>query len=394
MLKPRTGIDNRQLRTDVLRMCGAKPSEVNELLHYNRNAFRQADLSCPARFPLPDELFVGVWRQYAAEAERIGVFDALKKRLVQLKFPVQEGISGSEDYRMATRSIKKTEVKETGSGLTLRCPETLQLTIHPTPAGHIPVITTDAREDFVTLLQALTKKNEPVPIPGSMGASMVSGYNNWDRVHKLKKAWLEENPDEHTEEHWPAAFQAVISQKERYQDRFILMSSGPYSAVQADELEFTEEVWQNLSCMIRMEHESTHYFTRRVFSSMRNTLYDELLADYMGIVAAGGRFRADWFLRFMGLEEFPVYRNGGRFQNYRGTPPLSDGAFLVLQVLVREAAMNLECFDRNHFDAERSVNEKATMLMALAQLTLEEVASEEAEERLAEAVQKTEALTP
>ena len=30
---------------------------------------------------------------------------------------------------------------------------------------------------------------------------------------------------------------------------------------------------------------------------MRNNILDELVADYMGITAAAGRYRADWFLR-------------------------------------------------------------------------------------------------
>ena len=82
-------------------------------------------------------------------------------------------------------------------------------------------------------------------------------------------------------------------------------------------------------------------------TSMRNNLLDELIADYRGIVASSGCYRADWFLRFLGLESFPHYREGGRLQNYRGQPTLSDGAFKILQALVKAAAENLQ-----HFDAE------------------------------------------
>jgi len=67
---------------------------------------------------------------------------------------------------------------------------------------------------------------------------------------------------------------------------------------------------------------------------MRNNLLDEVIADYFGITAACGRFRADWLLRFFGLESYPRYRAGGRLEHYRGDPPLSDAAFLVLQRLL------------------------------------------------------------
>ena len=45
---------------------------------------------------------------------------------------------------------------------------------------------------------------------------------------------------------------------------------------------------------------------------MRNNLHDELIADYAGITAAIGHYRAAWFLRFLGLEDYPTYRPGGR----------------------------------------------------------------------------------
>lgn len=59
------------------------------------------------------------------------------------------------------------------------------------------------------------------------------------------------------------------------------------------------------------------YFMRRVFSSMRNILSNEIIADYFGIVAARAGFQHDWLLRFMGLEAFPSYRVGGRLENFR-----------------------------------------------------------------------------
>ena len=101
---------------------------------------------------------------------------------------------------------------------------------------------------------------------------------------------------------------------------------------------------------IRLEHECTHYFTRRLFGSAKNHLLDELIADYRGIVAAIGQFRADWFLRFMGLENYPNYRACGRLGYYRGDPPLSEQAFGLLQTLVQRAAENVERFDRENAD--------------------------------------------
>lgn len=206
---------------------------------------------------------------------------------------------------------------------------------------------------------------------------MVAGFNNWDRVRQYREQW-EQNPANCSEASWAEEFRRLIPQKELYQDRFIILSDGPYSDVSASDIGLSKPQWRRLSLAIRLEHECTHYFTCRLFGSMRNNLLDELIADYRGIVAATGHYRADWFLRFLGLESFSVTRAGGRLQNYRGQPPLSDGAFKILQALVKAAAENLERFDADHADELRTLNGQPLMLVALTYLTLEELADKEA----------------
>jgi hypothetical protein len=110
---------------------------------------------------------------------------------------------------------------------------------------------------------------------------------------------------------------------------------------------------------------------------MRNNVLDELIADYAGLVAATGRFRASWFLRFVGLEDFPRYRPGSRLDLYRGKPQLSDGAFRVLQALLKAAAETLERFPPG---------EMAVMIPALASLRLEDLAGEDGKAALSGAV--------
>ena len=108
---------------------------------------------------------------------------------------------------------------------------------------------------------------------------------------------------------------------------------------------------------------------------MRNRLIDELIADYMGIRGATGRFSAEWFLYFMGLEELPQFREAGRMTNYLGDPPLSDGAFAVLQRMLVKAAEKLEDFDRS-VGGSQSVKTQARLMMTPPQRTIEELADE------------------
>jgi hypothetical protein len=379
-------LTQQSFRADVLTNFGANASEVEELLAYNQNVFDRNTLNSPIQFPLVSETHVSAWEEYAVIAREIGVFETLKQRLVQLQFPIQQGISKTEVYRAATRKGVSTKGMAEASGLVLQQSDRIQLIIHQSLAGKIPVLLVENREDFVFLVRALCKRNEPIPIPASMGACLVSGLNNWDRIHQYRQEWFvrKASSQKHynSEIDWDEEFKRIIPQKHLYQDRLIILSNGFYSGVSAENMGIEESEWLRLSQKIRLEHECTHYLTLRLFGSMQNNMLDELIADYKGIVAANGYYRADWFLRFLGLESFPNYREGGRLENYRGQPPLLDGAFKILMALVKAAAENLESFDTEYTDKLRDSEHQALMLMSLTNLTLEELASEQGKERI------------
>lgn len=364
--------DRLTFRSHVLSTLGANQAQIEELLNYNQTVFETGDLIFQC--PLSDEPFVKVWEKYAREVEEAASITVLFQYLVQLGFPVRAGMSQDPDYIAATRRGINPDTLEAATGLPLRCPEQCRLVLHSTPAGRLPLLVPEAREDFVLLVQALTKRNEPVPIPDSMGASMVAGYNNWHRI-RLLRSEFEASHSSPTS--WEEELRRLTEKKHTYQDRFSILSSGPYSGVSAASLGLEEQRWQRLSLAIRREHECSHYFTRRVFGSMRNNLIDELIADYWAINAALGHFRADWLLWFFGLEAFPHYREGGRLQNYRGEPPLSEGSFVILQRLVKQAAGNLERFDTRCAREIQHPDAQPALFLALSTQTAEEIASED-----------------
>lgn len=372
---------DRRIQVSRLAGAGADEEQIEELLAYDESAF-EATGSGHAAMPLPDEPFVTCWSAWAEEARTDGVFPALARHLPQLAFPVEEGVSGSEAYRAAVLRGAPVESLSRATGLELERPDLLELELHPSLAGRIPCLVARWRPDFVTLVQALAKKNEPVPVPEAQGAAMVVGLNNWERIRQLRRDWEALDPEVRATPTWSEEFARIRSRKELYQDRLILLSDGPYSAVPAAELGLGEDEWREMSLVLRREHECTHYFTRRYYGSMRNHVLDELIADYMGIVAACGRYRADWFLRFVGLESFPRYRPGARLDIYRGAPPLSDGAFAVLHTLVRDAATHLERFDRRWPEGPRGPEARGLAIRALASLSFLELAAPDAPERL------------
>ena len=302
-------------RSAILRSFGAGESEIVELLRYTQRPSASELSGKNLRLAMPDEPFADVWRAYSSEAEAGGgVWETLRRKLIQLRFPVSEGRSLDADYQAATR--KGVWPDRNAPGMELDHPDQLALQLQPTAAGTLPFLYTAHRADFEKLVQALTHRNEPWPVPASMGACLVAGYNNWERIGRLRAAWLEDNKAHYADSDsaWNEEFAGLQPQKALYQDTFLILSGGPYSAVPAQLLGLTGQEWERLSVAIRLEHECAHYVTRRFFGVLSRRLDEELLADFAGLAAAVGRYPADWALRFL---VWRIFRAIGRAEGWK-----------------------------------------------------------------------------
>jgi hypothetical protein len=371
--------------------AGVSRAELAELDRYLETHFDVGVGGQEVRVPLPDEPAAVWWAGREREVQALGAHCVLERYVPRLWFPVRARMSENSAYRAATlRGAPREELPE-ATGLPIERPEDVTLEVYPSFAGLVPVITVRHRPDFVHLVQALTKRNEPVPISPSQGAAMVAGLPNWERVREICRQWEAGDPGGRATATWAEEWASLVERKELYQDRLVLLSDGPYSGVPASELGLSDSRWRELSLRIRREHECAHYFTRRAFGSMRNHLLDELIADYAGMVAAVGTFRADWFLRFLGLVGAGGRDGCRRIELYRGDPPLSEGAFRRLRELVEAAAANLEGFDRARWPrGEGSVTRRASMIQALATLRLDELAAPEGPARIEGALGRSE----
>jgi hypothetical protein len=362
----------------LLRAYSQDQDVRDELLAYTKLRFGASSFSLPVSFPLPDEPYITTWETYLEYVEEVGVYGLLQEQLAQFCFPIQKGISQTEAYRSAMLKGKPPADIPEATGLALTKPEALELSIHESLAGHVLVLSVYDDGDFKKVVQALAGRNEPISVPKSMGAAMISGVNNWNRIRQLKANWLAQHPGGD----WSHQFrQHLMPHPALYQDKLIVLSRKPYSNVAAEEMELSPERWLDYSMIIRLEHECAHLFTLRYFGCMTNNMHDELLADYMGITRIAGNFRAAWFLRFVGLEAHPRYRSGARLENYLGEPPLSARAFSVLQKIVYEAAIQVERFDRS-LGPPQSTVDRSRRLLSLAGLSLVHIAAKDGAEQL------------
>ncbi len=366
-------------RAGILRGLGAAGAVLDELLDYAANPYRVIALP-PGFPPLAEEAQVPFWRRYAAEAGETGAAAALSRRFPQLRFPVRAGVSQEEAYRAATRrgafDRERSEV-----GLVLERLEALELTVEQLAGGAVPVLVAPARADFETLVRALTSRNEPVDVPASMGACLIKGLADWERVAAHREAWRAARGGDDDESAWQAEMAALAQRKELWQDRLILVSTGPYSAVPAAEADCDELDWGERSVAIRLAHEGFHYLTLRLAGRIRSNLLDELIADFAGLLAAFGRYSGALARRFLGVDRLPELRSGGRIAVYRGDPPLSDAALAVVARLAAEATERLERLEVAPAAGEGGAD--PALLVGLARLELETFAAGDFEAALA-----------
>lgn len=311
---------------------------IDELITYTENKFTSKDKT---QLPLRNhDNSIKTWEKYYQESQEIGCFNTLKKYLVQLQFPVQRGISKTENYRNTTLKGKQKLGEES---LVLNQPNHLTLELYENEMiGKIPIILVPNNDDFNTFICALSNKNEPKKLPESMGALFINGLNNWDRIHTLKETWLQKYPFGN----WNEKFRKeILPNPQLFKDKLFVLSTKDYSGVKSSEVGVLEKKWKNSSFIIRREHECAHLFTLQKYGCMANNIHDEIIADYAGITKVLGQFNKEWFLHFMGLENYPVYRVGARLQNYKQPLKLSEMAFDVLKTLMKKISDTIYSFD-------------------------------------------------
>lgn len=237
---------------------------------------------------------------------------------------IEPGEGAREKY---DRIVKFGEEITDGSLSHFKTDQRDSLSYEETPAGKVCVITLYDRDDFVTFLRIMADRCAMVDIPDTQGASIISGVANWSKIRENEARFREEEkkkgnlfPD------CTAEFKRFTSDKSNYLDTLIVLWVGPYSGIKVtkinDYLEdagsekhpLSEEEWILLSDTIRRYHECTHFICRRKYPEKKNAIWDELVADAAGIIAAFGTFDPGMETLFLGIEGDRY--TGGRLENY------------------------------------------------------------------------------
>lgn len=298
------------------------------------------------------------------------IFNALKECYPSLNFLIDKEIDKAELYNNMLLKGTTNDIKLT-SYIKLEDTKNISLELHESIAGKIPVLTIPNNEDFVKILQSIIHKNNPLPIPASMGAVLLNGLNNSKRFNIIKKNWLQNNPFGD----WNTEFSNnIMLKKSLYKDKLIILSTKPYSNVTASQLGLEEDIWISYSISIRKEHEFTHLYTLKKYGQATNNLHDELIADYIGIVKTIWNYNKVWMLTFMGLENYPHYREGARLENYVKESKLSPDDFKQLITIIKNAIENIAIFDKA-VGKVKSIKDQTCRIDALCEISLIDLAS-------------------
>ena len=141
-------------------------------------------------------------------------------------------------------------------------PESITIEIYDSFAGRIPLVVFGNASDFEDFIVNLIYKGERPSSISQMGASFIYGRTQ----------------------------------------RFLTLSRKFYSNTSPEYVGLSPEEWREKSMLIRREHELTHYYTKTFYGSASNNLHDELIADFIGMYSAFGRYSAKLFRHFMGLD--------------------------------------------------------------------------------------------
>lgn len=254
------------------------------------------------------------------------VLEELAQRFPQLYIKPKEGASQSLLYRGIVRMGQQYR----GSLSHFMGSEADRFTVEQTPVGEVMVVFLERREDFICFYQIMAKRCEPVEVPPTMGASFIQGFTDWSRIRAHMDVYEAEGGTDTDGE-----FARFTANPENYRGALILLTDGCYSAVPGSKTPYQEEEWHRISRDIRKYHELTHFICRRLYPEQKHAVWDELLADCMGLVAAIGNYDVKLAQTFLGIENGRYV--GGRLAIYLSEEPDEQTIRLICDAMERLA---------------------------------------------------------
>ena len=260
--------------------------------------------------PLPAQPAMAWWHEWLNDTPADLHFESLLTALPQLRIKPHHGASQSEPYKHLVLNGENDIQIEQDELLQLIDPQGFSVRLANHPCGPMPVIEILEEEDFLNVVRCLAYRCELIQIQQSVHAQAVSGLIHWGLIRNLN---IQERA------------QLIILHRSNY-------SSLPASAIPGKP---TKEKWLEMSQIWRLEHELTHIATKRLVGEMRLNLFDELLADALGMINSLQLYSADLFRLGLGLNVDATTTLNGRVHTYIKGLKQQDSKYACEHVLMR-----------------------------------------------------------
>ncbi len=234
--------------------------------------------------------------------------EKMAKRLPQMYFKPENGISDSAEYKNVVLKLKDISSDRKLSDVFIGSSNDRLFKVQ-SPAGEAEVLYLDNRKDFENFYRVTVGMGENIDVPLNMGACTIIGLNDVDKIKTHVENYIK-NGGQYPE----SEKMDFISKPQNYKFTLIVLSKGNYSNITYKLTKYAEDEWQDISYKIRLYHELCHFMVRKIHIE-KNAVWDEILADCMGLLFATGEYDENLASRFLGVshEKFIL---GGRLINY------------------------------------------------------------------------------
>tara|TARA_B100002051_G_scaffold276463_1_gene324746 strand:+ start:1007 stop:1963 length:957 start_codon:yes stop_codon:yes gene_type:complete len=231
------------------------------------------------------------WRNWLEQHQHGCAWDALSLELPQLLIKPAPEARQSDTYKRLVLRGETLAPEVIHAAPKLKDPGGVSLGMAEHPCGALPVMTFPNHDDFVLALRCLAHRCEPVSINSSVHAQAVTGLIHWGLIRHLGRN---------------QRCQLLMLHEAPY-------SSLPHTCVRGN---VTPGEWVKKSMQWRLTHELTHIACQKLVGEMRINLFDELIADALGMLDALHYFSADLFRLGLGLTSEGKLRDDARAHVY------------------------------------------------------------------------------
>tara|TARA_B100000579_G_scaffold409863_1_gene399254 strand:- start:22 stop:969 length:948 start_codon:yes stop_codon:yes gene_type:complete len=231
------------------------------------------------------------WQSWLNENSKSCQFEELREIFPQLWITPKQGASNSEKYKRLVLLGQSPSLYDREDSLKLNDQNGVCVSLVEHPCGNYPVIDINDESDFRNILRCLAYRCEQISIQKSVHAQAISGLIHWGLIKNIDRS-------------------------ERA--NLIILHNAPYSSLSETIIPGnpTYHEWLGLSRQWRLEHELTHLATKFLINEMRINLFDELIADCLGMLNAINIFSADIFLKGLGIKSNGQLNENARAKTY------------------------------------------------------------------------------